>query len=45
MNIAIFHHDRFLFYFIIIIYDGTIILSILFYSIFKLIYEDEKINI
>ena len=42
MNTEIFEHDRFLFYFIITIYGGAIILSIILYRVFKLVYEGDK---
>ena len=44
MNTEIFEHDRFLFYFIIIIYGGAIILSIILYRVFKLVYEGDEVK-
>ena len=44
MNTEIFEHDRFLFYFIITIYGGAIILSIILYRVFKLVYEGDEVK-
>ena len=38
----IFKHDKFLFYFIIIIYGGSILISIGLYRLFKQVYEGDK---
>ena len=42
MNIEIYKHDKNLFYFIIIIYGVSIIISIILYKIFKLVYEGDE---
>ena len=42
INEEIFEHDKFLFYFIIIIYGGSIAISIGSYRLFKQVYEGDK---
>ena len=40
-NLKIYEHDKFLFVFIIVIYGGSILISIILYRIFKQVYEGD----